>query len=58
MPALGYGNYGTILGNVYLNHRLSRRGERIGGYIEHHSSQGGIDGLQLEDEFFKQQRSS
>jgi hypothetical protein len=50
--SLGYGNYGTILGNVYLNHRLSR-GERIGGYIEHHSSQGGIDGLQLEDDFSK-----
>ena len=48
--ALGYGNYGTILGNLYLNQRLGR-GERIGGYIEHHSSQGGIDGLQLEDSF-------
>ncbi|MDB9874258.1 TonB-dependent receptor [Flavobacteriaceae bacterium] len=48
--SLGYGNYGTILGNLYLNHRLGR-GERIGGYIEHHSSQGGIDGLQLEDDF-------
>ena len=48
--SLGYGNYGTILGNSYLNHRLGR-GERIGGYIEHHSSQGGIDGLQFEDGF-------
>ena len=48
--SLGYGNYGTILGNLYLNHRLGR-GERIGGYIEHHSSQGGIDGLQFEDGF-------
>ena len=48
--SLGYGNYGTILGNLYLNHRLGR-GERMGGYIEHHSSQGGIDGLQLEDGF-------
>ncbi len=48
--SLGHGNYGTILGNLYLNHRLGR-GERIGGYIEHHSSQGGIDGLQFEDGF-------
>ena len=48
--SLGYGNYGTILGNLYLNHRLGR-GERIGGYIEHYSSQGGIDGLQLDDGF-------
>ena len=48
--SLGYGNYGTISGNLYLNHRLGR-GERIGGYIEHHSSQGGVDDLQLEDGF-------
>ena len=39
-------NYGTVLGNLYLNHRLGK-GERMGGYIEHHSSQGGIKGLQL-----------
>ena len=48
--ALGYGNYGTILGSLYLNHQLGR-GERIGGYVKHHSSQGGIDDLQLEDGF-------
>ena len=51
--SLGYGNYGTISGNLYLNHRLGR-GERIGGYIEHHSSQGGVDDLQLEDGFSNQ----
>ncbi|MDC0117988.1 TonB-dependent receptor [bacterium] len=48
--SLGLGNYGTVLGNLYLNHRLGK-GEHIGGYIEHHSSQGGIDDLQLEDDF-------
>ena len=48
--ALGVGNYGTVLGNLYLNHQLGR-GERIGGYIEHHSSQGGIDDLQRDDDF-------
>jgi len=48
--SLGYGNYGTVLGNLYLNHRLGK-GERMGGYIEHHSSQGGIKGLQLQDDF-------
>ncbi|MDG1284659.1 MAG: TonB-dependent receptor [Flavobacteriaceae bacterium] len=48
--SLGYGNYGTILGNLYLNHRLGR-GEQIGGSIEHHSSQGGIDDLQVDDDF-------
>ena len=48
--ALGLGNYGTVLGNVYLNHKLGR-GERLGSSIEHYSSQGGIDGLQLDDDF-------
>jgi hypothetical protein len=48
--SIGFGNYGTILANVYLNHKLGR-GETMGGYIEHHSSQGGIEGLQLDDSF-------
>jgi len=48
--SLGIGNYGTVLGNLYLNHKISR-GEALGGYMEHHSSQGGIDGIQLEDTF-------
>ena len=48
--SLGLGNYGTILGNLYLNHKLGR-GERIGAYIEHYASQGGIDGLQLDNGF-------
>ena len=48
--SIGIGNYGTVLGNLYLNHKLGR-GETFGGYLEHHSSQGGIGGLQLEDAF-------
>jgi hypothetical protein len=48
--SIGLGNYGTVLGNLYLNHKIGR-GETLGGYVEHHSSQGGIDGLQLEDSF-------
>lgn len=47
---LGLGNYGTALGNVFLNHKLGRR-ENLGASIEHYSSQGGIDGLQLDDNF-------
>ena len=47
---LGLGNYGTALGNVFLNHKLGR-GESLGASIEHYSSQGGIDGLQLDDDF-------
>ena len=47
---LGLGNYGSALGNVFLNHKLDR-GESLGASIEHYSSQGGIDGLQLDDDF-------
>lgn len=50
--SLGFGTYTTILGEVYLNHELSRD-ENVGGYFSHHSSQGGIDGLLLDDDFSK-----
>jgi len=50
--SLGVGTYTTILGEVYLNHAISRT-ERVGGHFSHHSSQGGIDGLLLEDAFSK-----
>ncbi len=47
---LGVGTYTTILGEVYLNHAISRT-ESVGGYISHHSSQGGIEGLSFDDNF-------
>lgn len=47
---LGVGTYTTILGEVYLNHALSRT-ESVGGYISHHSSQGGIEDLSFDDDF-------
>ncbi len=47
---LGFGTYTTILGEVYLNHAISRS-ESVGGYISHHSSQGGINGVLLDDGF-------
>ncbi|WP_295831538.1 TonB-dependent receptor [uncultured Winogradskyella sp.] len=50
--SLGFGSYTTILGEVYLNHELNS-GENIGGYFSHHSSQGGIEGLLLDDDFSK-----
>lgn len=50
--SLGFGTFTTILGEVYLNHELSS-GENVGGYFSHHSSQGGIDGLLLDDSFSK-----
>jgi len=48
--SLGVGTYTSILGEVYLNHALSRS-ESVGGYLSYHSSQGGIDGLLLDDNF-------
>jgi hypothetical protein len=50
--SLGAGSFATILGEVYLNHELSND-ETIGAYLNHHSSQGGIDGLLLDDNFLK-----
>lgn len=47
---LGVGTYTTILGEVYLNHTISRT-DNVGGYINHHSSQGGIDGVAFDDAF-------
>jgi hypothetical protein len=48
--SVGVGTYTTILGEVYLNHALSRT-ESVGGYFNYHSSVGGIDGLLLDDDF-------
>ncbi|MDY2587845.1 TonB-dependent receptor [Winogradskyella aquimaris] len=48
--ALGVGTYTTVLGEVYLNHELSSS-ENVGGYFSHHSSQGGIEDLLLDDNF-------
>lgn len=48
--SLGVGTYTTILGEVYLNHALSRT-ERVGGYFSHHSSQGDIDGVNFDNNF-------
>lgn len=48
--SLGFGNYTTVLGEVYLNHALSRT-ESVGGYVSHHSAQGGIDDVLLDDNF-------
>lgn len=47
---LGVGTYTTILGEVYLNHAISRN-ESVGGYVSHHSSQGGIENLSFDDNF-------
>lgn len=51
---LGVGSYTTILGEVYLNHALSRT-ENVGGYLSHHSSQGGIEDVEFDDNFSNSQ---
>ena len=48
--SLGVGSYTTILGEVYLNHEINNT-ENVGGYFSHHSSQGGIEGLLLDNDF-------
>lgn len=47
---IGVGTYTTILGELYLNHAINQT-ESVGGYINHHSSQGGIEGMLLDDAF-------
>ncbi|MBT8394944.1 MAG: TonB-dependent receptor [Bacteroidia bacterium] len=48
--SIGVGTYTTILGELYLNHAINNT-ESVGGYINHHSSQGGIEDLLLDDAF-------
>ena len=47
---LGAGMYTNVVGEVYLNHAMNRT-ESVSGYVSHHSSQGGISGLLLDDDF-------
>jgi hypothetical protein len=48
--SFGVGSYTSFLGEVYLNHAINST-ESVGGYVSHHSSQGGIDGVILNDDF-------
>ncbi len=48
--SLGVGTYTTILGEVYLNHAISRN-ERVGGYFSHHSSAGDIEDINFDNNF-------
>ena len=47
--SVGVGTYTSILGDVYLNHALSRT-ESVGGNFNFNASQGGIEGLLLDDD--------
>lgn len=48
--SLGFGSYTTVLADLYLNHSINAT-EYIGGYLSHHSSQGGIDNVLLDNNF-------
>jgi outer membrane receptor protein involved in Fe transport len=48
---LGIGNYGTLNGELFVNKKLNTS-DYVGGRFQHHSSQGGIDEVQLDDHFY------
>jgi hypothetical protein len=48
---LGFGNYTTVLGEYYSNFQISRS-DNAGIYFKHNSSQGGIDGVLLENKYY------
>jgi len=49
--SLGAGNYGTVNGEVFLAHQLSKT-DYVGGLLRHLSSQGGIKGVALDDKYY------
>jgi len=48
---LGFGNYTAVLGEFYSNFQISRT-DNAGLYFKHNSSQGGIDGVLLENKYY------
>ncbi len=48
---LGFGNYTSVLGELYSNFEISRT-DNAGFFFKHNSSQGGIDGVRLNDSFY------
>lgn len=49
--SLGVGNYTNILAEFYSNIEVNRD-DNLGIYFLHNSSQGGIDGVKLDDKFY------
>ncbi|MFV8466274.1 TonB-dependent receptor [Flavobacterium sp. LB1P62] len=47
----GVGNYGTFIGELFVNHDLNST-DYVGGMFRHHSSQGGIKSVALDDRFY------
>ena len=48
---LGFGNYTTILGELFSNFEISRT-DQAGFFFRHNSAQGDIDGIVLENKFY------
>jgi len=48
---LGFGNYTTILGELYSNFEISRT-ESAGFFFHHNSSQGNIKGVELDNQYY------
>jgi hypothetical protein len=48
---LGFGNYTNILAELYSNFEISRT-DNVGFFFKHNSSQGGIDGVLVDDKFY------
>ena len=48
---LGIGNYGTLNAELFVTENLNKN-EYVGGMLRHISSQGGIDGILLDDKFY------
>lgn len=48
---LGVGNYGTLNAELFVNQDLGNN-DYVAGIFRHHSSQGGIKDLELNDEFY------
>lgn len=49
--SLGFGNYGTLLGELYITHNLDQN-RYLGAFLKHHSSQGGLKDVVLDDFFY------
>jgi hypothetical protein len=47
---LGFGNYGTVTGEVFVTHNLDDT-QYVGALLRHNSSQGGIKDVKLDDNF-------
>ena len=48
---LGFGTYSNALAEFYSNFEVNRS-DNFGVYLNHKSSQGGIEGVQLNDDFY------